>query len=137
MSKSSKLSRSVLPSLVLLAACGDADEPSAVDASATQARVAATVRYTGTAQGALVLAAFASMPPMGPPAGFAQHATPTFPATLAIENLAAGPAYVLAVLDVAPASPQQPGPEDRTVWSSQLTLALGETATIELTLGDP
>jgi hypothetical protein len=126
-------------SLVMLAAaCGDSSDPAPdVDASSTAARVTATVRYTGSAQGALVLAAFPSMPPMGPPAGFAQMATPSFPATLAIDNLQPGSAYVLALLDVAPASPQSPGPEDRTVWSSQLTLALGETATVELTLSDP
>ena len=127
----------VLPVLLLAAACGDSEQPAPVDASSTVARVAATVRYTGNAQGALVLAAFPSMPPMGPPAGFAQMATPTFPATLSIENLQAGSAYVLALLDVAPASPQMPGPEDRTVWSSQLTLAIGETSTVELTLSDP
>jgi hypothetical protein len=124
--------------VVLAAACGDSTDPAPdVDASASAARVTATVRYTGSAQGALVLAAFPSMPPMGPPAGFAQMATPSFPATLAIDNLQPGSAYVLALLDVAPASPQSPGPEDRTVWSSQLTLALGETATVELTLSDP
>lgn len=128
---------SLLSIVGLAAACGDSSEPADVDASATAARVNATVRYTGSAQGALVLAAFPSMPPMGPPAGFAQMATPTFPATLAIDNLQAGSAFVLAMLDVAPASPQSPGPEDRTVWSSQLTLALGETETVELTLSDP
>jgi hypothetical protein len=128
--------KTFLPVLVLLAACGDSDDPPAVDASSAP-RVAATVRYTGSAQGTLVLAAFASMPPMGQPLGFAQMTTPTFPATLAIENLPAGTAYVLAMLDVAPASPQSPGPEDRTVWSSAMSLAEGQTATVELTLTDP
>lgn len=121
----------------LLAACGGSEEsPPAVDASAA-ARVSATVRYNGTAQGSLVLAAFPSMPPMGPPMGFAQSAAPVFPATLAIEDLSAGPVYVLALLDVAPASPQMPGPEDRTAWSSRLDVARGATASVELTLLDP
>jgi hypothetical protein len=120
-----------------IAACGDDGDPSPqVDASSAP-RVAATVRYTGSAQGSLVVAAFPSMPPMGPPAGFTQMAAPVFPASVALENLPAGRAYVLAMLDVAPASPQSPGPEDRTVWSSAVTLAVGETATLELTLTDP
>ncbi len=143
--------------ICLATACGDPDPTPAVDATAsdapvtidaapaidapidasTVARISATVRYTGGAQGSLVVASFPNMPPMGPPAGFAQQASPTFPATVAIENLQAGPAYVLALLDVAPASPQQPGPEDRTVWSSALTLTVGHTATVELTLRDP
>ena len=105
--------------------------------AATAARISATVSYAGSAQGALVLAAFRSMPPMGPPAGFAQAAQPAFPATLAIDGLGAGPAYVLALLDVPPASPQQPGPEDRTAWSSALTLTVGATTTVTLTLTDP
>lgn len=105
--------------------------------AATAARISATVSYAGSAQGALVLAAFRSMPPMGPPAGFAQAAQPAFPATLAIDGLGAGPAYVLALLDVPPASPQQPGPEDRTAWSSVLTLTVGATTTVTLTLTDP
>lgn len=120
--------------LVIDAAALDAAPP--LDA-ATAARISATVSYAGSAQGALVLAAFRSMPPMGPPAGFAQAAQPAFPATLAIDGLGAGPAYVLALLDVPPASPQQPGPEDRTAWSSALTLTVGATTTVTLTLTDP
>jgi len=119
---------------VLDAPALDAAPP--VDA-ATAARINATVSYAGSAQGALVLAAFRSMPPMGPPAGFAQAAQPAFPATLAIDGLGAGPAYVLALLDVPPASPQQPGPEDRTAWSPALTLTVGATTTVTLTLTDP
>jgi hypothetical protein len=123
--------------LLALAACGDSgDPPPGVDASGAP-RVAATVRYSGSAQGTLILAAFPSMPPMGPPAGVAQRATPSFPAAVAIEDLPEGTAYVLAMLDVAPASPQSPGPEDLTAWSSAMTLAAGQTATVELTLTDP
>ena len=142
----------VVFAIAALGACDSSSEAPAIDAAAIDAvaidaappidaavaaRISATVRYTGTAQGALVLAAFRSMPPMGPPAGFAQAATPTFPATLAIEGLAAGPAYVLALLDVAPASPQSPGPEDRVAWSSPLTLVVGETTSVTLELTDP
>jgi hypothetical protein len=115
---------------------GPAIDGPVVDAS-TSGRVQATVNYTGSAQGSLVLAAFASMPPMGPPMGFAQAATPVFPASLAIENLAPGTVHVLALLVVAPASPTQPGPEDRQVWSGPLTLTAGATTTTTLTLIDP
>lgn len=147
------MQRVLIVGIMWVFACGGGDdEPAAVDAAAidaiaidaappidasTAARVQATVSYTGTAQGSLILAAFASMPPMGPPMGFAQSATPAFPATLAIENLAAGTVHVLALLDVAPASPTQPGPEDRQVWSGALTLTTGETTTTALTLTDP
>lgn len=138
--------------LAVLGACDTSSDAPAIDAAAidaidvdaappidapTAAIISATVSYTGTAQGALVLAAFRTMPPMGPPAGFAQAAQPTFPATLAIDGLAAGPIYVMALLDVAPASPQQPGPEDRMVWSSEQTLVVGQTVTVALTLTDP
>jgi hypothetical protein len=112
------------------------DAPPPIDAT-TAARITATVRYAGTAQGSLIVAAFRSMPPMGPPAGFAMAAQPVFPATLSIDNLDAGPAFALAILDVAPASPQQPGPEDRLVWSSALTLVVGQTTTVTLMLVDP
>lgn len=114
----------------------EVDAPPPIDA-ATAARLQATVSYTGAAQGSLILAAFPSMPPMGPPIGFAQAAQPAFPATLAIENLEAGTIYVLAVLDVAPASPTQPGPEDRQAWSAALSLTVGATTMTTLTLSDP
>jgi hypothetical protein len=44
--------------------------------------------------------------------------------------------YVLALLDVAPASPQQPGPEDRTTWSSPIVVGDGANA-VTLVLSDP
>lgn len=120
-----------MATLVLVTACGTDDpEPLSIEA---------TVRYNGTAQGALVVAAFASIPPMGAPMAFTQNATPTFPAmvTLADTLVPSSTAYVLAMLDIAPASPQQPGPEDRTVWSSPLALTTEGAITIELTLSDP
>lgn len=149
------MKRLLLLGLAGIVGCGDSepDDALAVDAAldaaavdapidapidaATTARVQATVSYAGSAQGALILASFASRPPMGPPAGFAQQATPTWPASLALENLQPGTAYVLALLDVPPASPTQPGPEDRVAWSEALTLTIGQTTTVALTLTDP
>ncbi|MCA9674736.1 MAG: hypothetical protein H6708_28835 [Kofleriaceae bacterium] len=115
--------------------------PVAVDAAppdgAPAARVEATIGYDGAAEGTLLLAAFTSVPPSGGPIGFAQASSPTFPATLTLEDLAPQTLYVLAMLDVPPASPTQPGPEDLTVWSDALEVELGHTSTVTLTLVDP
>ena len=101
-------------------------------------RIEATVAYSGTAQGTLVVAAFPSMPPMGAPTVFAQKSAPAFPATLVLEAVVpSAKLYVLAVLDVSPASPQQPGPEDRTAWSAAVTVAAEGATPIDLTLTDP
>lgn len=117
--------------LTLVAGCADDPDPG-------PPRIEATVAYAGTAAGTLVVAAFTSMPPMGPPAAFGQRTAPNFPATVELEGLAAGAtAYVLATLDVAPPSPQQPGPEDRVVWSSALTFPTEGATTVSLTLPAP
>lgn len=106
------------------------------DAS-TLARIAVTVEYEGSATGSLIVAAFPSFPPSGPPAAFAQDATPEWPQVVALEGLDPGTMYAFAVLDAPPSSPTQPGPEDRTVVSAALTLAAGETTEVTLTLTDP
>lgn len=101
-------------------------------------RIEAAVAYSGTANGTLVLAAFPMKPPMGPPTAFAQSASPTFPATLVLEAVEPGTTlYVLAMLDVAPASPQQPGPEDRTSWSGAISIPAEGPTTVHLDLVDP
>ena len=112
---------------LLLAACTDEDPG--------PPRIEATVTYTGNAEGTLVVAAFPSMPPMGAPMAFAQKSAPMFPATLVLEAVQpSARLYVLAMLDVSPASPQQPGPEDRTVWSPAVTVAAEGATTLELTI---
>ncbi len=108
----------------------------APDAS-TQARISVTVEYAGSSTGSLIVAAFPSFPPSGPPAAFAQDATPEWPQAVALEGLDPGTMYAFAVLDAPPSSPTQPGPEDRTVVSAALTLAAGETTEVTLTLTDP
>ncbi len=100
-------------------------------------RIEASVAYSGTAQGTLVIAAFPSKQG-GAPSSFAQSSSPTFPATVVLETVQPGTTlYVLALLDVAPASPQQPGPEDRTTWSEALTVATEGATTVRLDLVDP
>ncbi len=129
--------------LLLASACGGTEGEATIDAApvvmdaSTVARVQGTITYAGAAQGGLVLAAFTSFPPMGGPVGFAQQASPSFPATLTIDGLPPGTLYVLALLDVAPASPTEPGPEDRTAWQMNVTATAGEVATFALTLRDP
>lgn len=149
-----QISRGFLAVMILAAAgCGGGDDgdgptPEAPDAAAVMidaappdapasTRIEATVSYAGTAEGTLIVAAFTSMPPAGPPVGFAQQSSPVFPATLAIEDLDPGTLYVLALLDVPPASPQQPGPEDLQAWSDATTIVEDQTAAVALTLVDP
>jgi hypothetical protein len=104
---------------------------------APAARIAATVEYSGIAVGTLILAGFTSFPPQGPPVSFAQDSTPSFPASLELTDLEPQTLYVLALLDVAPASPTQPGPEDLSAWSEALVVEEGETTSVTLTLLDP
>ncbi len=136
---------------LLVAACADdppttidptppdaaATSPDAASDAAAAPQIAVTVEYAGTARGTLIVAAFASFPPQGPPLAFAQDASPTFPAVLGLDGVPAGTAYVLALLDVAPASPTQPGPEDRTAWSEAVELEDDEPVALNLTLSDP
>jgi len=115
--------------LVLLIGCAEEDPG--------PPKIEATVEYRGSAQGTLVVAAFTSIPPMGAPTAVAQQSTPQFPATLTLDTIDVGSTlYVLALLDVAPASPQQPGPEDRTHWSSPIVVAAGAQS-LDLMLTDP
>jgi hypothetical protein len=118
-----------LISLVFVFGCGGSEDP--------EPGVATTIDYDGTAEGTLIVAAFASVPPMGAPQGFVQENAPTFPATLMMTDLPAGTFHLLAMLDVAPSSPMQPGPEDLTVWSDPIEVAADAHIDVELTLVDP
>jgi hypothetical protein len=116
--------------LLLLVGCAEEDPG--------PPRIETTVMYGGSAQGSLTVAAFPSMVPMGGPTAVAQKATPTFPATLTLDTVEPGSTlYVVAVLDVAPASPQQPGPEDRSKWSSAVVVGAEGATTVTLMLSDP
>jgi len=121
--------------LLLIALCVGAG---CTDEDPGPPRIEATVTYAGGARGTLVVAAFASMPPMGAPMAFAQASAPQFPETVVLETVEpAQVVYVLALLDVSPASPQQPGPEDLTSWSPAVTIAAGGATTVDLTIVDP
>jgi hypothetical protein len=101
-------------------------------------RIEASVAYSGTAAGTLVVAAFPSIPPQGPPVAFAQKSAAKFPAMLVLEAVEPGATvYVLAMLDVVPASPQQPGPEDRTAWSEAVVVDQQGATVVTLALTDP
>lgn len=123
--------------LALMCSCLMVDAGCGTD-DAGPPRIEASVTYRGAAMGTLVVAAFPSMPPMGAPTSFVQKATPSFPATLVLDTVEPGTTlYVLAMLDVAPPSPQQPGPEDRTVWSAAVNVPSAGAATVSLSLVDP
>jgi len=127
-----------------LSACSSSDVPVDVDAamaspdssSVALADIAVTIGYTGAKRGSLVIAAFRSLPPMGPPAAFQTVSDPTFPATVTLRDLQAGTYYVMGVLDMAPASPTQPGAEDLQKASGPMVMS-GTSASVSLTLVDP
>jgi hypothetical protein len=65
-----------------------------------------------SASGTLYVASFSQFPPMGPPSGLYQNATPAFPQDFSIIDLDAGSYTLFAFLDIGDNSPQMPGPED-------------------------
>lgn len=142
------LLRSVISSLTLLAAglpaCNDEpDKPDVPDAGAVSpdgpaalADVTVNVAYTGNPNGALVIAAFRSIPPMGPPLAFQQVTAPTFPASVTLRDLEPGTAFVIAVLDRNPASPTRPGVEDLQAASGPLTIDATDQS-VALTITEP
>jgi hypothetical protein len=105
------------------------------DSSTTLANIAVSVGYAGTKHGSVVVAAFRSFPPMGPPSAFQTVDMPTFPAMVTLRDLEAGTYYVVGMLDVAPASPTSPGPEDLQAVSAPLMLS-STPMSVALTLHD-
>jgi hypothetical protein len=139
--------RSIIASLGLLAALpacvNDSDAPDMVDPQATEedvpaalADITVTTGYGGNQRGALVVGAFRSIPPMGPPLAFQTVAMPTFPAVVTLRDVEPGTAFVIAVLDRAPADPTRPGMEDLQAASGPLMLD-GADASVSLSLIDP
>lgn len=137
----------VVPLLVVLTAgCSSSEEPAAADAavdaaasadaSIALADIEVTVDYPGTKQGALVVGAFTSVPPMGPPKAFQTVAMPTFPAHVQLRDLEPGTVYVIAVLDMAPSSPTMPGAEDLQSASDPV-MVNGTDVNVAMTLADP
>jgi len=70
------------------------------------------LRYTGDATGPLVVAAFTSWPPLGPPSAFEQLPNPSFPEAISFPNLAAGTYTILAFIDVDGSGPMAATPAD-------------------------
>ena len=64
-----------------------------------------TISYTGTETGPLVVGAFSSWPPLGPPSAFEQIPNPSFPVSLSFSQLSAGNYTVLAFIDVDNSGP--------------------------------
>lgn len=117
---------------------GGAAGPMADAAPRARASVRATVRYAGAKSGPLGVGVFASNPPMGPPLAFQRVASPIYPAGVTLEGVSPGAAvYVVATIDVDPASPTVPGPEDPTGASLRLDVpAQGGLVPAEVTVAD-
>ena len=96
--------------------------------------VTVTVNYAGPETGDVVLAAFTSLPPMGPPAKYLLvSGIETFPATAVMEGVPAGTYQLMAYLDLAPLDPAMAGDEDPMAESAPFTVG-SEPVTLDITL---
>lgn len=131
--------------LLLIGACGGGDSPgpgTAADAAEEVADAAplrladinVTVHYTGKLEGTLIVGAFLEFPVMSGPLAFVSIDTPTFPAVVRLRDLEPNTYYAVAVLDVEPASPTVPGPEDLLVGSDALTTNGVDDVAVEVTI---
>lgn len=96
-----------------------------------------TVEYEGNLAGDLVVGAFHANPPMGPPLAFQSVTSPTFPVTTTLRDLDPGTYYVIAVLDLPPASPTAPGPEDIQAASDPMEVDGAEDLELMMTITEP
>jgi pimeloyl-ACP methyl ester carboxylesterase len=71
-----------------------------------------TITYSGSASGPLVVAAFTSWPPIGPPISFEQEASPTYPVSISFPQLDAGTYTILAFIDVDESGSMSPTDAD-------------------------
>lgn len=96
-----------------------------------------TVRYTGPIRGKLVVAAFPSLPPKGPPAQFAiVHGADDFPRRVVLENVPGGSAQVFAYIDADPLALRAPGETDPSGQTDPVPLR-GASVDVSVTLFDP
>lgn len=103
----------------------------------TPADVVVNLNYDGAERGNVVVAAFDSLPPAGPPAGFTiVDASGGFPAQGTLSMVGGGTRQVLAFLDLPPTNIMAPGPEDPVVQSEPF-LVNGATVELSLTLQGP
>jgi hypothetical protein len=101
-------------------------------------KISGQVRYAGTKTGTLKFALYDQQPgPTTPPKYFMfpTVANPTFPYAYTLDAVAPGSYYVVVILDVPPANPAIPGPEDPVgVSMGEVTVVAGQTATTDVTL---
>ena len=84
-------------------------------------------------KGDVVVAAFTSLPPAGPPVAFKLIKEAEFPATVLMENLPGGSVQILAFLDMEPFNIMSPGAEDPQVSSMPVEIDGGQsTIAVEL-----
>ena len=70
------------------------------------------IQYTGALTGPLIVGAFSSWPPFGPPSAFDQIPNPTFPARVSLPQLEGGTYTILAFIDVDNSGPMSPTDAD-------------------------
>ena len=93
-----------------------------------------TVNYAGMEKGDVVVAAFESLPPAGPPLSFKLVKAADFPATVLMENIPGGSVQVLAFLDLEPFNIMAPDAGDPQISSMPVEINGGKTEiTVELT----
>ena len=93
-----------------------------------------TVNYSGMEKGDVVVAAFESLPPAGPPLAFKLVKEADFPATVLMENIPGGSVQILAFLDLEPFNIMSPDAGDPQVSSMPVEIDGGQFAiTVELT----
>lgn len=132
--------------VALLAGCGGDTDPGPggggstdddAGARAELSNVTVAVSYEGDREGALVVGAFLSDPPTGPPRAYREVVAPEFPQTVELRDLEPDTYYITAILDSEPASRTLPGPEDLTVTSDPLPVDGEPSHSVSLTLTDP
>jgi hypothetical protein len=96
--------------------CGDGTEPDVIGGT-----VSGKVSYSGTAQGALIVAAFLEWPTLWAPEMFIKIPSPSYPQVYQLKGLDPGDYYIFAFIDVAPVSPTIPGDEDIKSTPTDLT----------------
>ena len=93
------------------------------------------VNYEGPEVGELVVAAFPSLPPVGPPAKFVSVEASSFPVEVSLEGLTLPNCQLLVFLDLEPFGLTFPSPTDPIAESA--VLQLGAPLELDLTLVKP
>jgi hypothetical protein len=105
------------------------------EAAATTGTAVVTVAYTGTEEGTLAIALFATL---GQPPTVAQRiAAPTFPHSHTFPVVPPGNYFLHAYLDVGNNNFVGPGPEDPESEPTPVTITAGQTTNASITLAEP